>query len=218
MKFRISPLKTLIAALAIVVAVPTMAYATHTFPDVPTAKFYHDAVEWAFANGITTGTSPTTFSPEDPVTRGENITFAKRYDDNIVQPALSVLTTGVAANTADIATNTADIATNAADVDVLETNQVVGSARVLASGTMSDIYMVNGNTPTMSHVAASGVYTITWTGISVNINLRRAFAQIVGSTAGFANISSVSGDLIVNTFNLAGTPTDMQFGVLIFDD
>ena len=105
MKFRISPLKTLIAALAIVVAVPTMAYATHTFPDVPTAKFYHDAVEWAFANGITTGTSPTTFSPEDPVTRGENITFAKRYDDNIVQPALATLTASVATNTADIAMN-----------------------------------------------------------------------------------------------------------------
>ncbi|RMH78432.1 MAG: hypothetical protein D6683_07615, partial [Actinomyces sp.] len=40
---------------------------------------------------ITTG-SPAgsrTFKPEDPVTRGESVTFLKRYDDNVVQPALA---------------------------------------------------------------------------------------------------------------------------------
>ena len=88
MKIRISPLKTLIAALAIVVAVPTMAYAVNPFTDVPGGKFYSEAVDWAYNNGVTTGTSATTFEPDRGVTRGENITFTWRYDDLIGQPAL----------------------------------------------------------------------------------------------------------------------------------
>ena len=67
----------------------TAAYASHVFTDVEDDRFYAAAVAWADENGITTGCGAgTTFCPEDPVTRGENITFAKRYDDNIVQPAL----------------------------------------------------------------------------------------------------------------------------------
>jgi hypothetical protein len=52
-------------------------------------QFHTEAVEWAAENEITTGTSATTFSPDGFVTRGQNVTFAKRYDDNIVQPALA---------------------------------------------------------------------------------------------------------------------------------
>jgi hypothetical protein len=189
MTITLTKTKLAIAVLVMALLVPATAWATHTFSDVPDGEFYTEAVTWAAANGITTGTTATTFEPNANVTRGQNVTFAKRYDDNIVQPALAVL----------------------------ETNQVVGSARVLADGGIQDIYMVNGNTPTVAHVAP-GVYTITWPGINVNINTRRGFAQVVGSTAGTANLSSVSGDLIVNTFNSAGVATDMQFGVLIFDD
>jgi hypothetical protein len=83
-----SSLRTIIAAVAIVVAIPTIAHAVHPFTDVPEDRFYSEAVDWAYNNGVTTGTSPTTFSPERFVTRGENITFTWRYDDLIVQPAL----------------------------------------------------------------------------------------------------------------------------------
>ena len=48
---------------------------------MPDGEFYTDAVEWAFDNGLTTGTTDTTFEPDDGVTRGQNVTFAKRYDD-----------------------------------------------------------------------------------------------------------------------------------------
>ncbi|MFQ5556859.1 MAG: S-layer homology domain-containing protein [Acidimicrobiales bacterium] len=88
MTIRLSPLKTLIAALALVVAVPGLAWAANPFTDVPDGQFYTEAVDWAFNNGITTGTTATTFSPDANVTRAENITFAWRYDDLIVQPAL----------------------------------------------------------------------------------------------------------------------------------
>ena len=77
--------------VAVAVALPAVALATHTFSDVPDGTYYTAAVAWAADNGITTGTSATTFSPNDPVTRAQNVTFAHRYDQNIVQPALAAI-------------------------------------------------------------------------------------------------------------------------------
>ena len=48
------------------------------FKDVPASQFYYDPVNWAFANGITTGTSKTTFSPNNKCTRGQVVTFLWR--------------------------------------------------------------------------------------------------------------------------------------------
>ena len=45
------------------------------FEDVPEDAYYKDAVDWAIENGITSGTSPTTFSPKKICTRGEIMTF-----------------------------------------------------------------------------------------------------------------------------------------------
>ena len=66
----------------------TAGFASTTFTDVEEGRYYTDAVQWAADNGVTTGTSATTFSPENAVTRGQNVTFAYRYDQNVVQPAL----------------------------------------------------------------------------------------------------------------------------------
>ena len=75
-------------AVAVVFALllPSAAVATHIFDDVEDNRFYADPVEWAFDNGITTGTSATTFHPDRGVTRGESVTFLKRYHDNMVVP------------------------------------------------------------------------------------------------------------------------------------
>lgn len=48
------------------------------FLDVPVDSFFGDAVAWMSEAGITTGTTPTTFSPERLVTRGEVATFLHR--------------------------------------------------------------------------------------------------------------------------------------------
>ena len=45
------------------------------FTDVSEGSYYRKAVEWAWKNGITAGTSETTFSPEDNATRGQMITY-----------------------------------------------------------------------------------------------------------------------------------------------
>ncbi|MBR2831456.1 MAG: S-layer homology domain-containing protein [Oscillospiraceae bacterium] len=48
------------------------------FTDVPAGTWYTDAVLWAVANGITNGTSDTTFSPGKGCTRGQVATFLWR--------------------------------------------------------------------------------------------------------------------------------------------
>ncbi|NCG25824.1 MAG: hypothetical protein GWP47_17035 [Actinobacteria bacterium] len=43
--------------------------------------YYTDPVRWAFENGITTGTSLTTFDPNQAVTRVQFAAFLSRYDN-----------------------------------------------------------------------------------------------------------------------------------------
>lgn len=54
---------------------PQPASGSNPFTDVPDDAFYHDAVLWAVQNGITGGTSATTFSPMDTVSVGQMLTF-----------------------------------------------------------------------------------------------------------------------------------------------
>ena len=51
---------------------------TNPFTDVYESDYYYDAVLWAVANGVTSGTSATTFSPNAPVTRAQMVTFLWR--------------------------------------------------------------------------------------------------------------------------------------------
>jgi len=52
---------------------------TSQFVDVPTGEYYTQPVAWLLQSGITTGTSPTRFSPGDRVTRGQMATFLYRF-------------------------------------------------------------------------------------------------------------------------------------------
>ena len=54
------------------------ASGAESFVDVHESDFFADAVGWMVAEGITTGTSPSTFSPHRYVTRGEVATFLHR--------------------------------------------------------------------------------------------------------------------------------------------
>ena len=48
------------------------------FVDVPTSAYYYDAVYWVAENGVTYGTSATTFSPDVIVSRAQMVTFLWR--------------------------------------------------------------------------------------------------------------------------------------------
>ena len=70
-------------------AIPGVAIAaTHPFDDVPEGQWYSDAVEWAYAEGITTGVGPTTFAGEDTVDRYVYDALQKRQD--VVEAVLDV--------------------------------------------------------------------------------------------------------------------------------
>ena len=49
------------------------------FADVPAGQWYSEAVLWAVEEGITIGTSDTTFSPDQPCTRAHVVTFLWRW-------------------------------------------------------------------------------------------------------------------------------------------
>ena len=51
---------------------------SQAFVDVKTGDYFYDAVHWAVGKGITNGTSAETFSPEDPCTRAQIVTFLWR--------------------------------------------------------------------------------------------------------------------------------------------
>ena len=52
--------------------------AGNPFIDVPRGQYYYDAVLWAYKEGITTGTSSTTFEPDGNCLRQEVVTFLYR--------------------------------------------------------------------------------------------------------------------------------------------
>ena len=54
------------------------ATGTNPFTDVDVDDYYYDAVLWAAEQGITSGTSSTTFSPDAVLTRGQTVTFLWR--------------------------------------------------------------------------------------------------------------------------------------------
>ena len=97
--------------------------AVSSFRDVPPSAYYADAVQWAVEQGITAGTSETTFSPDAPCTRAQVVTFIWRalglddlngrstvnpfrdvrssdyYCDAVLWAAENGITTGTSANT-----------------------------------------------------------------------------------------------------------------------
>ena len=62
------------------------------FGDVAADAYYHDAVLWAVENGITKGTSDTTFSPDSKCTRAQIITFLWRAQKSPAVASVNVFT------------------------------------------------------------------------------------------------------------------------------
>ena len=195
MTITLTKTKLALAVLAVAMLVPATALATHVFSDVPDGAFYADPVDWAFNNSITTGKSATSFAPLDDVTRGESVTFLKRYDDNIVQPALTTLTGDVATNTADVATNTADIATNTADIAANTIGLFDSDAEFNSTTSLGDLGL----------------------SATVTIPAGRTGGVEIGYTAESACYGGVVGDWCVVTLLIDGAPVDTAGSNFAFD-
>ena len=62
------------------------------FADVKAGSYYYDAVLWAVENGITKGTSDTTFSPDVKCTRAQIVTFLWRAQKSPAAASVNVFT------------------------------------------------------------------------------------------------------------------------------
>ena len=70
----------------LVSAIPAASSAGGALPfkDVPANEWYVDSVRFVWDRGIMNGTSPTTFGPEEPMTRGQIVTILSRMSgDNV---------------------------------------------------------------------------------------------------------------------------------------
>ncbi len=71
---------------------PDPKTASNPFTDVAANAYYCKAVLWAVENGITTGTSATTFSPNAPCTRAQGVTFLWRANGSKAASAAASFT------------------------------------------------------------------------------------------------------------------------------
>ena len=71
---------------------PEPKTASNPFTDVTANAYYRKAVLWAVENGITTGTSATTFSPDAPCTRAQGVTFLWRANGSKAASAAASFT------------------------------------------------------------------------------------------------------------------------------
>ena len=60
--------------------------------DVQAGSYYYDAVLWAVENGITKGTSDTTFSPNNTCTRAQIVTFLWRSQQSPASDSVNPFT------------------------------------------------------------------------------------------------------------------------------
>ena len=61
---------------------PAPKSSVNPFTDVKADAYYYDAVLWAVENGITAGTTATTFSPDATCTRAHIVTFLWRAQES----------------------------------------------------------------------------------------------------------------------------------------
>ncbi len=217
MTFTITKIKLAIATTAMALLVPATAFATHSWPDVDDGRFYADAVAWAKANGMTTGCDGgANFCPERNVTRGENITFAKRYDDLVVQPKFTTIDGTTTANSAAIAANAAAVSGHigrtqtvtmgAADFQPLDDTETYSFPGVppggfFGSGTMvAPLHLPDGAT-----ILSATMHLYDTTGAS-------AFAWISRE-----ELTSGSFDLVTNIVESVGTSGHQSIAATVAD-
>ena len=87
-----SAVLTVVIATASLASAQTQSLGSDTFTDVPKGHWADEAIGWAVENEITSGTSDTTFSPNDTLTRAQMVTFLHRYHTELGDSSVGVPT------------------------------------------------------------------------------------------------------------------------------
>ena len=160
----------------------------HSFVDVVTA-WQQGGVSWMADTGITTGKSPTTFAPEDTLTRAHLVTFLYRYQN---EPDVTVNTT----------TPTCDPAQTVVQYTIGDTIAGFPSGIAAASGNFSGASVSitdSGSTVTVeindggSAAYTGAIYTCTSAGGCTIVN-GRVTNGTVNATTSTATIGGEDGD------------------------
>lgn len=137
----------IVALIVSALAVAVWAETNMPFEDVPENSYYTEAVLWAYENGITKGTTGTTFSPDGAVTRGQLVTILYRYWQAFGQTA-----TAPAATSADAPMPLEPTAPEETTAPTAPTTPV--------SGESSAVWRIDGKTPYPSALYSVSVIAI----------------------------------------------------------
>ena len=74
-----------VVSTAILLAVGSVAVASHNFTDVDEGNIFHDDIAWMYDNGITYGYGDGTYGPKDFMTREQMAAFMHRLYDRITR-------------------------------------------------------------------------------------------------------------------------------------
>lgn len=78
--------------LAVVIALPSVVLANDVFSDVPTSSTFHNVINYLKAAGITSGCTPTTYCPNDPVSRAQMASFLVRASGRMAYQTIPDMT------------------------------------------------------------------------------------------------------------------------------
>lgn len=178
----------LLTLTPIACALPESTY--NPFADIDPSAYYADAVVWAYENGITAGTTDTTFSPSSACTRGQVMTFLWRAmgrpepaaqsnpfedvksSDYYYKPILWAYESGVTAGSTDTTFSPNDTCTNGHVVTFLWR----ANGRPAAGGTsyLADSFPRDYYTDAIAWADSSGLLADTGTDYSPSAQSPRA--------------------------------------------
>lgn len=87
-----------IAALGLALVLPSVALASHLFTDVPNGNTFHSDISALAESGVTAGCGPTTYCPDQAVTRGQMAAFLHRGLSRVTRNALGTGPVGTTTN------------------------------------------------------------------------------------------------------------------------
>jgi hypothetical protein len=166
----------LIVGIAIALMVPAMAFASHTFNDVPDDNVFHDDISWLADAGVTLGCNPPTndlFCPTDNVSRGQMAAFLRRFSDHLDVEGLADLVE-LKANSADVYTKADVDAAVASSSAAGYTSSDIGEGLTAAASTLlslaidtpaDGVLIVDGMVNMVAAGTAAGASVVCWIGL-----------------------------------------------------
>jgi hypothetical protein len=198
-----------VAALAMaIVVLPGVALASHVFTDVPNSHTFHDEIANLSDARITTGCTPTTYCPENTVTRGQMAGFLNRglgragssdFQGTVPIPTAATLTGTHTVKVGTVSGGTAQVKVDASISAFLESFTGCPCRAVYwivaSTGASSTNYstqfrgLISGFD--WQSISISEVFTVP-TGVNVTFSIRAQMGFGTGDVTAYGTITSIS--------------------------